>query len=363
MSMLVPDFWAEGRAQSRAGQRQLTVRRFGWSMVGQDDAQRMADERAQAALTRVLAGERLARRDRKVPYNGADGVPIREQVVSRHGDEMITRNSYGALCLNTPRVLIADVDRPEVALRSWWFIWLPLCSLSIALVMGVFWRFWPAPLSCARSASGFLEGLAALGGRAALAVAAIGAALAVLAVIGVLADWVDRRRRRAARDADEQPGGWWESSLHRVRAFAAAHPDWGLRIYRTPAGRRLIVTHRTFSAEDPAVTEFFQAVQADPLYVAMCRHQHCFRARLTGKPWRMGIEEHLKPRPGVWPVAPESVPARDAWLAAYDARARSFAACRFEAALGPPAQPLDVAVVVDLHDSLSQARKPELTLA
>lgn len=43
-------------------------------------------------------------------YNGAQGVPIREEVLERHGDTVITRNGYGAKCLNTPDVLFADVD-------------------------------------------------------------------------------------------------------------------------------------------------------------------------------------------------------------------------------------------------------------
>jgi len=36
-------------------------------------------------------------------------VPIREEIVSRHGDTIITRNSYGARCLNTPNALFADI--------------------------------------------------------------------------------------------------------------------------------------------------------------------------------------------------------------------------------------------------------------
>ena len=36
-------------------------------------------------------------------------VEVRE-IVSRHGETVITRNSYGALCLNTPNALFADVD-------------------------------------------------------------------------------------------------------------------------------------------------------------------------------------------------------------------------------------------------------------
>ena len=112
--MLVPEFWAEGRAHKpREGRngRQVTVRRWGWSDDSQEAAQQHADQRAQDALGRVLAGDgRVKRREPKVPYNGAEGVPIREEIVARHGDTIITRNSYGALCLNTPNVLFADVD-------------------------------------------------------------------------------------------------------------------------------------------------------------------------------------------------------------------------------------------------------------
>jgi len=94
--MIVPQFWAEGRVRGRHDGRQVTVRRFGWSDTSQADAQANADDRAAEALRRVLAGERLDRREPKVPYNGADGLPIREEIVARHGDTIITRNSYGA---------------------------------------------------------------------------------------------------------------------------------------------------------------------------------------------------------------------------------------------------------------------------
>ena len=44
-------------------------------------------------------------REPRMPYNGAAGVPIREEIVGRHGETVITRNSYGARCLNMPNVL------------------------------------------------------------------------------------------------------------------------------------------------------------------------------------------------------------------------------------------------------------------
>lgn len=94
--MIVPKFWAEGRQQHRTKGRQVTVRRFGWSDTSQADAQQSADVRVKQALDRILSGEKLARTDPKIPYNGAAGVPIREEIVDRQGETIITRNSYGA---------------------------------------------------------------------------------------------------------------------------------------------------------------------------------------------------------------------------------------------------------------------------
>ena len=103
--MIVPAYWAEARLQARFRGRPVVVRRFGWSDLSQEAAQAHADARAEEALARVLAGESLPSHDRKLPYNGAHGLPIREEVLQREGEAVLTRNSYGARCLNTPDVL------------------------------------------------------------------------------------------------------------------------------------------------------------------------------------------------------------------------------------------------------------------
>ncbi len=100
--MLVPKFWAEARLQSKQNGKQVTVRRFGWSNESVDAATQHANERAADALRRILSGEDLPRRDRKVAYNGAEGLPIREEILAAYGETVVTRNSYGAHCLNTP---------------------------------------------------------------------------------------------------------------------------------------------------------------------------------------------------------------------------------------------------------------------
>ncbi len=51
----------------------------------------MAEARVDEAFARVLAGDKLERRERKVAYNGAKGLPIREEVLGRYGQVVITR--------------------------------------------------------------------------------------------------------------------------------------------------------------------------------------------------------------------------------------------------------------------------------
>ncbi len=320
--MIVPQYWAESRRQIRKAGRQVTVRRFGWSDGSLAEAQRMADERADAALNRVLAGERLPRREPKVPYNGAEGVPIREEIVGQHGPVVLTRNSYGAICLNTPNVLFADIDfqneRPGCLVE--------ICVLVVFLgLLAVAWR----------------DGTRDLGLLRTLIAIPIGIGIAAL---------IQRAR----------PGllGTSESRARtRIQSFLERNPDWNLRIYRTPAGLRLLVTQRTFDPDEAEVRKFFRAMRVDPLYARMCLRQKCFRARVTAKPWRIGIPEHLRPRPGVWPIAPVRLPARLAWVAEYEARASGFAACELLDELGCGMVDVQARAVIALHDRLCQVGK------
>lgn len=270
------------------------MRRFGWSAVSSAEAEAMAEARLAEVLRQWEAGSGIHGLEPKVPYNGADGMPIREEIVSRHGEEVVTRNAYGAQCLNTPRALFADVDFESP---------------------GVFAR--------------------------------IGAGL-----LGLF-----HGRNHGSEDLREA------EARRKVETFLSGHPEWAVRLYRTPNGLRVLATHRTFSSEDPEVAAFFAAIGCDPVYVRMCRNQRCFRARLTAKPWRARIPDHIPPRRGVWPVRPENLPRRREWVASYEAAAARHAACHWIASLGsgridPALQP-----VIELHDGLSRALQPHLPLA
>lgn len=319
--MIVPEYWAEGRLQHRSRGKQITVRRFGWSDLSQEEAQAHADARVREAFDRVLSGEKLPRIEYKRSYNGAVGIPIREEIIARDGESIITRNSYGALCLNTPNALFVDIDlhdpgpTPELKRK----VRLPL--LVLALVAGVLSKSW------------------------AVAIIALIVALVLSALIS--------RRIHAARMRKD--GGPEARANRRIEAFVANHPDWTLRQYRTPAGFRMLAMHRTFDPGETDVEECFSALQTDPIYALMCVRQHCFRARVSPKPWRIGIARHLRPRPGVWPIKPERMADRQQWVADYERQAVNFAACGYLRTLGSGDIDPVVERVRELHDRLSQA--------
>jgi hypothetical protein len=318
--MIVPDHWAEARKQHRVSGKQITVRRYGCSATSEADALVNAEARVDEALRRIVAGEKLDKREPKVPYNGAAGVPIREEVLARYGEQVITRNAYGAHCLNSPNALFADVDfNPERSAKPALLAF--VCLALMAAVIGLVLRSWGATFGIL-----FVSLFAA-------------APLASLVV----------RLAVAAR------GGAERIARAKLVAFLSHNPSWNVRLYRTPAGYRLLATHQSFEASSTEVHKFFVAVSTDPIYIRMCSNQRCFRARLTAKPWRIGISGHMRPRPGIWPVRPERLAVRNEWLAVYEATAASYSACRYIESLGSGVVDQSLQAVVELHDRESRA--------
>lgn len=322
--MLVPHYWAEARLQKRSRQKQITLRRFGWSDLSQEAAQEHAERRVNEALALIESQPDLPRREPRRPYNGADGVPIREEAVLRLGDCVVTRNAYGARCLNTPNVLFADVDHgydPSCLAQ----LFVMLSAMATTLLVGL-------SLVNAR----WQIGLVLLAGLVATFVASYLLHAIYHWRIGLL-------------------GGAEQVAIDKVKRFVSRKADWYVRVYRTPAGLRVLALHRSFSPQDPEVLEFFQFIGTDRIYQAMCQKQNCFRARVSAKPWRIGIQNRLRPTGGGWPVAPELLPAREAWVEEYERVASDYAACHFLEEFGSGRIDHEVRLVQRLHDELSQA--------
>ncbi len=326
--MIVPEYWAEARIQKRFPDRQVTVRRFGWSDDSQEAAQQHANDRVQEAFDRIVNGEPLPRRERRVRYNGVDGLPIREEIVDRLNDCVITRNSYGARCLNTPDVFFADVDQQRPAADS--------CQFNLfCLFIGLF----GTGLAINQTGNIFPTILW-------LPFIMLGATVAAIPV------------NRVKRWQFNEP-----NMLRRIENFVRKHPSWHLRIYRTPNGFRLLAMHQEFDPRSEEVERAFKAFKVDRTYQVMCQKQNCFRARLTAKPWRIGISDRLKPRPGVWPIREERLPGRNVWIREYESSAANFSACRYVTSVGPLMSTTRKTIAVrDYHDDICRAND-ELELA
>jgi hypothetical protein len=227
--MRIPKFWARA---SREG-----FEAPGWSFSSIAEAKRVAEERV-----KLLVDVLLKRAEPQGKYLYGDR-PVREPVIETLGDAekpegLVTRNAYGALCLNTEDVAFVDVD-------------------------------------------------------------------------------ADRGREDAALD--------------RIRKAHGKNPSWGLRIYRTRAGFRVAAVHARIAPSSPEAAALFDALGADPLYRKLCAAQESFRARLSPKPWRIGVRRI----PGRFPWRDAGVEsAVEDWVGEYDAAASEYAVCEDIETLG-----------------------------
>jgi hypothetical protein len=320
--MIVPEYWAEAKERVVVDGKARTYKRFGWSDESEEEALENARERVAEAAQRARRGEKMRLSDPKVSYNGAEGLPIREEIISRRGDSVITRNSYGAACLNTPDVMFADVDvkRSSYATFGW--------AVFVLFVVAAFW------VREACNCNGAIYFWA-------LIIAGIMASAALGSLI-----------HRATSIFRTNP---FDTALAKIEKFGERNSTWVLRVYRTPNGYRVLAMHETFDPSGDKAQGFMKAIGGDPLYALMCRNQKCFRARLSPKPWRIGIQEHLRPRPGVWPIAENRMSDRRRWVRNYESEASGYAACRFVKTIGKRRTSRKCEEVRRVHDDLCKA--------
>jgi hypothetical protein len=319
--MIIPQYWAEHRIQEKRGGRQVTVRRWGWSDVGEGEARVMAETRVKEAIARVWAGESLRRREPLETYGNEDGMPIREEVVSRFPHAVITRNGYGSLCLNTPRVLFADVDatfRDPLRVHPGGCLLLVLTGIALGIWQQSVW-------------------------------------MGALVGIGVPWLWfaVNRRIRAGRRPRLEEEAR--AERLEGIRAFSASHPDWHLRVYETPAGFRLLAMHEVFEPRGKETKTALETMNSDRRFVTLCVLQNCFRARVSPKYWRMGYHPAESLPKSKWPFPSEHLVRRRQWIEGYDRIAGGFASCRFLERLGSSRVHPEAEEVRKVHDELCRS--------
>ncbi len=139
----------------------------------------------------------------------------------------------------------------------------------------------------------------------------------------------------------------FETRFQEIREWQTANPSTSLGCYRTSAGYRLVVLNRTFPPACTEATALLDVLCNDPLYRTLCRKQQCFRARLTPKPWRIG----LPGMPGRHPhQTDEEKQNLQTWEQSYIAASVKFSICGNRVTLGQSALHPEVAAVLDIHD-------------
>ncbi|MEL7474589.1 MAG: hypothetical protein AAGK04_14830, partial [Planctomycetota bacterium] len=138
-----------------------------------------------------------------------------------------------------------------------------------------------------------------------------------------------------------------ERSIQPLLAWADEDRRRGARVYQTAAGLRYLLIHPPLDPADDTTAALLRSLRSDERYATLCRVQRSFRARLTPKPWRVGVER--------FNVRYESYrdadPAFVQWLERYREASKGHAVCRLERTIGNAHAEELIARLTDLHDA------------
>lgn len=318
--MIIPKYWAEAKRKETINGSSTTITRFGWSDVDEADAKTHAEERVEAAMAEARSGKGVHKRDRKVAYNGADGLPIREEIVSNHEGAVITRNAYGALCLNTPDVFFADIDFE------------PNHRTGDAVILKA--------MICAPVAAVVAYGISSLAFF-----------LLSLAIITPLIFFIEKRKADKCSTERQE-----KQVLETLHALVKDNPKEKFDVFRTPNGMRVLALHKPFAPDSQQALDLLNALNSDAQYIQMCRNQKCFRARVSPKPWRIEMRR-IKPRSNIWPIDQSKMPEREKWVKEYNQKSQDFASCRHIETIGNEAAHPKALKIKKLHEQLCKSNK------
>lgn len=161
-----------------------------------------------------------------------------------------------------------------------------------------------------------------------------------------LASLLTRVRKRFDKAALSQE----EKHAQRIEQWARMNPTWGMRVYRTFGGFRCLITDRVFDPTAESTLEILRSLQSDPLYIRLCQRQECFRARLTPKPWRCGIQKPPSRYP--WENQEGERKYRQ-WEHRYRLAASRYTTCKLVKHIGSSQIHPDVDVILAVHDRLA----------
>jgi hypothetical protein len=155
-------------------------------------------------------------------------------------------------------------------------------------------------------------------------------------------------------------GGPEKATMRKIVQMSQKNPELNIRLYRTPLGFRALLMNDLYVPNSDNALRILRALNSDRVYIQMCKNQNCFRARVSPKPWRIGVE---RLRSGVWPISPEKLASRAEWTNKYDKASRDYASCHFVANLGSDKVHEKAEFVRKLHDDFCKACRDDLKIA
>ncbi len=127
-------------------------------------------------------------------------------------------------------------------------------------------------------------------------------------------------------------------------------------IYRTYKGLRVIVCNKKIDVNTESVA-FLRSINTDSSYINFCTRHNAFSARLSPKPYRIGLanSELFK--------IPKFSPKKEKWIDDYEERCVNYATCKFKQSTqeNPIVMP-DIGNFLEVHDLKTKAFK-DLPLA
>lgn len=144
-----------------------------------------------------------------------------------------------------------------------------------------------------------------------------------------------------------------EAAIIKLKTWCNRNPSWGMNVYRTAAGLRVLVTHAFFEVAQLENDNLWVELGVDPLYRKLCIAQKSYRARLTPKPWRCGCGMP----PTRWPWLSAELESKfRAWDQKYRSSSSKNCVTHFIEHIGSSDIPRELSLVVDFHDRATKAR-------
>ncbi|MDH3307478.1 MAG: hypothetical protein OEO77_08190 [Acidimicrobiia bacterium] len=138
-----------------------------------------------------------------------------------------------------------------------------------------------------------------------------------------------------------------EVLVDRIRTAVDTNRSLRLRLYRTKAGYRIMVVSDLVRAGTASSADLLRQLGSDKVYVALCKTQDSYRARLTPKWWR--IPSRRPPSRFPFSSADQEAAYR-AWERDYSDVAARFATCALIAEFGSGHVHHIADVITKLHD-------------